>query len=505
MLQPMNETPLRLLWPDFIYELAELIRASPNPPPVYIVGGAARDAYLGREIGDIDIAVDGDAIALARRVTDAWGADIYIMDRERGVARVFFSRGGHKFSVDFANLRGPTLEADLRDRDFSMNAMAADLLRDPGRLIDPLGAAADLKMKILRRCSLRSIANDPVRALRAVRLSVQFDLKIEPDTAQDIRQSAGELRHTSPERIRDEFFKLLSLEKAARGLRVLGHMRLLDKILPGIAIGSASLPTDSVDSDSYAVVERMSAIMSAISSRRSDNTAAAFELGMLVIQLDRFRSALGAHIEQEFVNGRRRAALLALAALLHKARVTGSDRGVAQAAAAKAAASLRLAKVEGRILCAAVGRFRQITERQTWSRLDAHRFWHELGAGGIDAILLAMAGAMGQGSKLNQQDWLKLVELATNLLDVYFNRFDEVVKPKPLLDGVAVQELLEIGPGPQIGRLLTALREAQVTGLVQSVEQAREFVLRSAAGDSAQHSTASCAQVCRTEASSTKR
>ena len=85
----MNEAPLRLLWPDFIYELADLIRASPNPPPVHIVGGAARDAYLGREIGDIDIAVDGDAIALARRVTDAWGADIYIMDRERGVARVF--------------------------------------------------------------------------------------------------------------------------------------------------------------------------------------------------------------------------------------------------------------------------------------------------------------------------------------------------------------------------------------------------------------------------------
>ncbi len=481
----MNEAPRRLLWPDFIHEIAELIRRSPAPPPVYIVGGATRDACLGRAIGDIDLAVDGDAIALARWVTDAWQGDIYIMDRERGVARVFLSRGDHNITVDFANLRGPTLEADLRDRDFTMNAMAADLLGDPGRLIDPLDAAADLKMKILRRCSQRSIAADPVRALRAIRLSVQFDLKIEPDTARDIRQFASELRQTSPERIRDEFFKLLSLENAARGLRVLGHMGLLGQVLPGIALDKVSRQAAAAHIDHFAVVERMSAIITAISRRRSDNTAAAFELGTLVIQLDRFRAALGAHIEGKFGNGRSCAALLALAALLHDAGLAGSDRGDGPAAAAQAVRSLKLTKNEGRILRAAVGNFRQIIAGQAWSRLDAHRFWHGLGASGIDAILLAMASAMGRGGQFNQQDWLQLVELATNLLDAYFNRFDEVVNPKLLLDGVAVQDLLEIGPGREVGRLLTSLREAQVTGLVQSLEQAREFVLRSSAGDGA--------------------
>jgi hypothetical protein len=480
MLWAMNEVSVRLMWPDFIYELAESIRAFPKAPPLYLVGGAVRDAYLRRDVSDIDIAVDGDAIALARWVTDAWKADIYIMDRERGVARVFVKVDDRKVTIDFAKLRGGTLEEDLHDRDFSMNAMAADLLRDAGALIDPLRGLSDLKKKTLRRCSARSIANDPIRALRAVRLSAQFELKIQPETARDIRQFAGELSRSSPERIRDEFFKLLGLEKAARGLRALGHIGALEQILPQISIQGDSLQFDSDRIDSWsrglAVVERMSAIITAISSRRTDNSAAAFDLGMLVIQFDRFRASLQGHLDRVYGNGRTRAELLILAALLHGLGEMGS---IDQAGAV--ASSLRLTKDEGRNLCVAVGNFVQISGRENWTRLDQHRFWHELGAGGIDAILLSLATVMGRrGRELKQGDWLKLVERSTILLGIYFNRYDEVVNPRLLLDGSDVRELLDIGSGPRVGKLLRALREAQVAGEVESVDEAREFVLRSA-------------------------
>ena len=368
----MNEAAIRLSWPDFITELAVLTRTIPKVPKLYLVGGAARNVYLGRPIDELDIAVDGDAIALARYVTDAWNADIYIMDRERGVARVFVKRADGVMTIDFARFRGETLEDDLRDRDFTMNAMAADLLGDPLALIDPLDGAADLKARVLRRCSPQSIENDPIRVLRAVRLSAQFDLRIHPDTLTDMQKNIGGLRLSSPERIRDEFFKLLGIEKSARGLRVLAHMGALAIIL--------RIDTSASDS-ALAAAERMSTVLTAISSKRTDNTAAAFDLGMLIIQLDRFRASLQAHLRQVYGNGRGHAELLMLAALLHATiDISARDRtSKAADKAREAAQSLRLTRDEERNLVAAVLNRHAVIERESWTTLDQHRFWHRLG------------------------------------------------------------------------------------------------------------------------------
>ena len=482
----MNEFSARLSWSDFVYELAELLRTIEQDAPLFLVGGAVRDAYLRGAIEDIDIAVDGDAIGLARRVADALDADIYVMDHERAVARVFIRHEGQTLYVDFAGLRGATLKADLRDRDFTMNAMAADLRGDLDALIDPLGGAADLRQKVLRRCSPRSIPDDPIRLLRAVRLSVQFDLKIHPDTASDVRQFAGELRQSSPERIRDEFFKLLSLDRAARGLRVLQHLgafRHIAQEFVDLMVSPEAAPERANEwSNTLAVVERMSAILTAISSRRTDNTAASFDLGTLTIQFDRYRASLQGHLDQVYGNGRRRGELLILAALL--STIGGSNEADADAAfspkrAAAVADSLKLTHDERRSLATIVVNFRMVAEKATWTILDRHRFWFRLGAEGIDVILLGVADVLGSHrSALNQSDWLQLVDQVTNLLDTYFNRYDELVNPKLFLDGNEVQELLKITPGPQVGRVLTAIREAQVTGEISSVHEARQFVRR---------------------------
>lgn len=470
----MNDAAIRLMWSDFVAELAQLTLTIPNAPPLYLVGGAVRNAYLRRAIDELDVAVDGDAIEVARFVTDAWKADIYIMDRERKVARVFVKRGGRALTIDFASFRGETLEEDLRDRDFTMNAMAADLLGDPFALIDPLDGVADLRAKVLRRCSPQSIANDPIRVLRAVRLSAQFDLKLHPDTASDIRRHAGDLRQSSPERVRDEFFKLLGRQKAARGLRVLAHIGALEQALPAGAAGGEF---------ALAVAERMSAILTAISSKRTDNTAAAFDLGILVIQLDRYRSSLQAHFEQLYGNGRSHAELLMLAALLQHpddAQARGNQLSVSTRVG-DTARLLRLTREEARKIIAAIGDCRAIIKRETWTTLDQHRFWYRLNECGLDAILLGAALQMAaQGRSPRQDAWLQLVERATSLLDVYFNHCDEIVSPTLLLDGMEVQALLGIKPGPKVGQMLTSLREAQVTGEVQSVTEARNFVLRAA-------------------------
>ena len=455
----MTDFSPRLAWSDFTLELAEALRELRLGGGLYLVGGSVRDAWLRRPTQDYDIVARGNAIRVARRLADHLDADIYVMDRERGVARLFVDSAEGKLCVDFADMRGESLEADLRDRDFTMNAMAADLLGDVGALIDPLDGRGDLQAKVLRRCAPDAIASDPIRGLRAVRLSAQFDLKIHPATAADVRAHASELTATSPERIRDEFFKLLGLARATRALRVAQHLGLLRVILP-------RLDEDDI-SRKLATVERLTALLTAISSRRTDNTAAAFDLGMLTIQLDRFRAALQAHLAQAYGNGRSRGQLLVLAALL-----SGAD-------AQQAAESLRLSAAEARILKLAVGNAQRVGMGAAWARLAQHRFWHELGACGIDVILLGAADALARhGAALRQDDWLALVEQITRLLDGYFNDYDGLVDPQLLLDGNEVKRLLGIKGGRQIGEALQALREAQVTGVVSTADEAREFVVK---------------------------
>jgi tRNA nucleotidyltransferase/poly(A) polymerase len=110
--------------------------------------------------------------------------------------------------LDFAAFRGPDLESDLRDRDFTINAIALDLSQE-GKLIDPLDGALDLRTHTLRACAATSFEADPVRILRAARIATAFKLKIAPDTLRLLHLAIPLLGQVSPERVRDEIFKIL--------------------------------------------------------------------------------------------------------------------------------------------------------------------------------------------------------------------------------------------------------------------------------------------------------
>ncbi len=481
----MSDVAPRLEWSEFVYDLQRLLRDKGVTTPLYVVGGAVRDAYKRAEITDIDIAVDGDALSIAKKIADWLDADIYIMDRERGVARVFVKRGSGAILLDFARFRGATLADDLRKRDFTVNALAADLLGDLSQMIDLLGGGRDLRERVLRRCSPNAIEQDPLRALRAVRQSTQLALKIHPATLSDIHQFAAGLSQISPERIRDEFFKLLALDKAARGLRVLNHLGLLQRILPdqfGLQQTAKKSPLRlDAWSRSLHAAERMCAILTAVSDRRTDNSAAVFDLGMLVMQMDRFRRQLQQRLRRSYGNGRRHKELLVLAALLSDPdELEPAGAGEQWSRTAKAVSrSLRLTLEEGRQLSLVLCNYQVILAESEWSPLARHRFWFGIGEAGIDAIFLAAAVYLGmQGAEMRQAEWLAFVDSAIGLLDTWFNQYEDVVNPPPLLDGDDIIKALGIAGGPKIGSLLSALREAQVLGTVRSVSDARDFLFR---------------------------
>src|SRR6185369_14482433 len=124
---------------------------------------------------------------------------------------------------------------DLSDRDFTLNALAVDVKADLSLLIDPLNGEEDIKKHLLRRCSEHALSDDPIRALRAVRQSSQLSIHIETDTLRDIKAAVNQFGDVSPERVRDEWFKLLSLPRPVAAVRIADSLGLVAKVIPEVA------------------------------------------------------------------------------------------------------------------------------------------------------------------------------------------------------------------------------------------------------------------------------
>jgi tRNA nucleotidyltransferase/poly(A) polymerase len=453
-----------VIWADVVLDLQDML--ADTSAPIYIVGGAVRDAYLHRPLKDLDMVTPDDALSLARKIANRLRGDFFALDAERGVGRALLMIGGAKLTIDVAQFRGASLLEDLTDRDFTANAMAVDLHGDLSLLIDPLGGENDLQQKLLRRCSPQSIADDSIRALRAVRQSVQLGLRIEPETLRDIRAHATSLADASPERVRDEVFNLLALSKSAAALRVIDASGLLTYLIPAYqALGDLRSTQPDVWAQKITTIERLVELLAVIRPQRTDNTAASFALGMVAIQLDRYRSQLIEHVDMLWANDRSHRALLVLSALLH-----GLDE------IETACEALRLSNPERQRVLKVTG---EPLPTETLTPLVIHRFWRKVGEAGVDICLFALANYLAYvGTELHQDDWLMMIERVRVLIEAYYERYGQLIEPPILLNGDQLMEMLNLKPGPVIGKLLEAIREAQVVGEVQSAEEALAFARR---------------------------
>jgi len=170
------------------------------PQPAYLVGGIVRDAFLDRrgDYLDLDFVVPENAIEVARQIARHHKAGFVVLDAERQIARIVFPQA----TVDFALQEGHSLEADLRRRDFTVNAMAYN--PHTHALIDPLGGYHDLQRRCLRMIAAENLAADPLRLLRAYRQSAQLHFHLDLDTQTTIAQHSGLIRTVAAERVQSE-------------------------------------------------------------------------------------------------------------------------------------------------------------------------------------------------------------------------------------------------------------------------------------------------------------
>ena len=200
----------------------DITKLAPLPSQGYAVGGAIRDLLLGRSFADIDWLVP-NPYQEAKRVADELGGSLVSLDERRDFWRVVLPEK----VIDYTALIS-SLEKNLTQRDFTINAVAADL---NGELIDPIEGLKDFRNKYIRMVRAKNFYADPLRPLRGVRFAVQLGFTIEPKTKEAIKNNDS-LPLPKAERISEELSKILMSDFPAQGIRLMNELGLLEVYLP---------------------------------------------------------------------------------------------------------------------------------------------------------------------------------------------------------------------------------------------------------------------------------
>jgi poly(A) polymerase len=492
----MNALPERLRQP-LLLRITSLL---PEGVPVFLVGGAIRDALLNRAHYDLDFVTPGDALKIAQQVGDKIGAAYFPLDTERNMARLVLKpdvaqdyHEQHPIRIDFSAYQGANLTGDLVARDFTINAMAVEV-HDLQTVLDPLGGIQDLLAKRLRACSERSFINDPVRVLRAVRFSIGLELNIPSETVQLLRQAVIHLPSVSAERMRDELFRILIQTHPGSAIRLLDKLEALEHILPEICLlkGVDQSSPHIMDAWEHTVdvLSRLESILDVVAEEYNPDKASNLALGLVSMQLGRYRPFLIEHMKSTLNPDRPQRGLLFLAGLYHdvgkRKTQTVDDEGkirfiehehIGAKLADKRGQLLKLSRLEIDRLVTIVKHhmrpsFLSHTE-EVPSRKAVYRFFRDTGAAGVDISLLSLADILATyGPTLPQERWNRHLEVVRELLHAWWEDQEERVFPIPLIDGDQLMKVLDLSPGPVVGYLLETIREAQVAGDIHTTEEA---------------------------------
>ena len=500
--------------PAALGEIARLL--SSRGRQGYIVGGFIRDWLLGRETDDIDIAVSGAAMTVAREVASEIGGRFVLLDDVNGIARVVLVEDDRKceearhaeWHFDFSQF-SQDIESDLARRDFTINAMALELSpfaaadttadicqelsdflaeeRFREKIIDPFCGQEDLRNRLVRRVSEGIFEADAARLLRAVRLAAELDFTIEPETESLIRSCSQAVTAVSGERAREELLRLLTLPHAAHHLRYLDELGLLLALIPELAeakgVEQPTVHFWDVFEHSLQTVATIEFLMRECDWEHSNED---------MLAIAPWSDVIGNHLSQEVSSGSTHRVLLKLAGLLHdvakpmtksiddtgRARFLGHTKQGA-AMTAGILARLRFSNREIRLVESLVYhhlRPVQMGDGQLPTQRAIYRYFRDTGEAAIDILLLALADYLAsRGPLVAMEEWNNHCQ-AMNYILAERDKQQARILPVKLVDGRDIMRMFGLGPGPLIGRLLARVHEAHASGELSTREEALALV-----------------------------
>jgi len=459
----------------------------------YLVGGLVRDVLLGRDTADIDIAVAEDALEIAPKVAVALSGKYVLLDEINRVGRVVVVNEAGRWELDFSTFKG-SIKQDLARRDFTVNAIAIDLSQlgkgyTDLQLIDPFHGLNDLHQGVIRTVSETAFQSDAVRLLRAVRLAAELGFSIDTQTESLIRRYCHLLTNVAGERVREELLRLLAMPQAGQSLAYLDELGLLMVMIPELAQTKGVVQPkehfwDVFDHSIQTVVATDFLLRQGTWEYAVDEVLAAVPWPELLSQ----------HFALEVSHGSTRGSLLKLAALLHdiskpQTKTIDADGRMRFFGHAKEGATttvnilerLRFSGKEVKLVEIMVQhhlRPMQMSHTGLPTRRAIYRYFRDTDEAGIDILFLSLADHLAtRGPHLDLTQWREHAQMVEYVLSQRFQE-ESVVTPPKLVDGHDLISIFGLSPGPKIGELLEAVREAQASGELATRGEAIAYIRR---------------------------
>ncbi|QIK63389.1 CCA tRNA nucleotidyltransferase [Leucobacter viscericola] len=419
-----------------------------------LVGGPVRDALLGRAVTDLDFTTSArpdETAAILKGITK----NVWDVGRDFGTiaAKV------HGETVEITTYRaeiyrddsrkpevsyGDTIEGDLVRRDFTINALA--LMLPELKLVDVSGGVEDLLAGTIRTpgSPATSFTDDPLRMMRAARFAVQLGFEVAPDTQGAMVEFAERLDIISAERIRDEFVKLLSTDDPVPGIRLLVDTGLADRFLPELTELLTTQDDHGRHKDVYEhslTVLRQAIEMELV--RRDPETTEAD----IVLRLAALLHDIGKPATRRFEAG---------GVTFHHHDVVGAKL------AKKRLRELRFdndaVKRVARLIELHL-RFFGYSDQQ-WSDSAVRRYVRDAGGELEQLHILTRADVTTRNKRKAERLEHAYDDIEQRIAEL--SEAEELAAVRPELDGAQIMELLQIPPGPLVGRAYKYLLEVRL-------------------------------------------
>ena len=444
-MQSIPSIPLRqnLPQPQLIRQLHAF--AEKRGTQLYLVGGSVRALLLNQSLTDLDFALADDAIAFAKAFADKIDEAFVKLAEQPPTARIVIRE--MRFTLDFAGFRAETLEADLRLRDLTINAMALDLssllTKSTVNLINPCDGFSDLQERTLRFPSEGVVIDDPLRQLRVYRFAAQLGFEISEATADLIRCHRNRMPQVSPERIRDELIKILKIQNAAPYLHRMAETQLLSQILPEI--------------------EKMPRRLQKTLDRPL-RALEMFEIKPIPDTLQSYQPQIEAYLHEQMTHDLCRQQILKMALLLHNSGTETAVQATNRLRLGRKAAQLMRCFVRDHLYLMDL-----IDSDSQIERWAAICFLRNAGDDWLGILLLFYANLRALHGDIPQVE-----ELMKQIADQYYGEISPIIERGRLITGDDILQTFGVMPGLKIGRILQHTEDLQFAGEIQTPEEALE-------------------------------
>lgn len=445
----------------------------------YLCGGTVRDLLLDRQIHDIDVVLSGRVFEAAELFRAKINAPSFVLDDERQVARVVAGDG----NWDFSAFRNRTIEGDLRKRDFTINALAIPWeayypSRSLQTILDPFHGLIDLKNKKFRTVTPESLQQDPLRMLRAYRISAELHFEIDAEVLQQIEDLAEEIKEVAAERITEELNRIFLQPDSAQAWRALGQSKLLRAISPEMAamrgLGQGGYHHLDVWEHSVATLENFEKLLLELGQKFPEHAQA----------LEEYLEAVSGSLDRK--------RLLKWAAILHDVgkpqtrevrepgrwRFHGHDH-VGAAAAELLLKKLKFARKDVQLICLLIEhhlRPLNLFNEEKREPNGFYKFFRSAGGEAIGVLLISIADLQAARGPLADPERIsEFITMVRDMLIYYFREYFPAINTPELVKGRDLMAILQMKPGPMMGELLKEIREAQYTGVLTNREEALAF------------------------------